>query len=101
MMQRIPDWLLNRSEWMTRNEVKRYLRVSFPLLMERMYETPQHIERPWLAFGNTKKSVSGVRYRFHKDRVNDWWIAVNRFKFGKKPGLSAYARKMEAAGVNS
>ncbi len=94
--------MLNRSEWMTRNEVKRHLRVCFEILMERMKETPGHIETPWIEVGNkTKHNGSGVRYRFRSDRINDWWIAVNRWKFGKKPGLSAYALKMEAAGVNS
>ena len=62
--------------WWKHVQVLRHLQVDPRTLRARMVQTPDHIEPPWIDIGTKRRP----RYRWIVERVDHWWIEVNRWR---------------------
>ena len=62
--------------WWKHSQVLEHLQVDPRTLRARMVQTPDHIEPPWIDVGTKRRP----RYRWIAERVDRWWIEVNRWR---------------------
>lgn len=62
--------------WLKHGAVLAHLDVDPKTLRARMRETPPEIEPAWINIGSERRP----EYRWVAERVDDWWIEVNRWR---------------------
>jgi len=81
--------------WWTHKEVRAHLRVDHRTLQMAMRQTPPHVRKPWVNFGNAVRPA----YRWQASGIEKWWYEVNEWRRSKDvAGSTASAGEIQMDG---